>query len=124
MDFQSRDLTTVSRFITEGTAYVVDDKIKHNRRVFVLSYHLKGKAYDFYTQKVSMNNEQWSQQRDKLKRTYQNSKNGNNLHLQARGTLQYYWFQGVCKLFFKYINLVKDLYSPPSSLLIRKVLLF
>ena len=49
MDCQSRDLTTVSRFITEGTAYVVGDKVKHNWRVFVLSYHLKEKAYDFYT---------------------------------------------------------------------------
>lgn len=30
MDCQSRDLTTVSHFITEGTAYVVGDKVKHN----------------------------------------------------------------------------------------------
>ena len=27
-------------------------KVSRKRRVFVLSYHLKGKAYDFYTQEV------------------------------------------------------------------------
>ncbi|KAF8228767.1 hypothetical protein L208DRAFT_1042725, partial [Tricholoma matsutake] len=30
------------------------------QRVFVLSYYLKGKAYDFYTQKVAMNAYDWS----------------------------------------------------------------
>jgi len=89
----SADARAYHRFITEGTAYLVDGKVKRNRRVFVLSYYLKGKAYDFYTQKISMNNEEWNlkeffqamfdycfpvnyrtEQRDKLKRTYQNNK--------------------------------------------------
>jgi hypothetical protein len=89
----SADARSYHRFITEGTAYVVDGKVKRNRRVFVLSYYLQGKAYDFYTQKVSMNNEQWdlkdffkamfdycfpvnyrTEQRAKLRRTYQNNK--------------------------------------------------
>jgi len=89
----SADARAYHRFITEGTAYLVDGKVRRNRRVFVLSYYLKGKAYDFYTQKISMNNEEWNlkeffqamfdycfpvnyrtEQRDKLKRTYQNNK--------------------------------------------------
>jgi hypothetical protein len=27
-------------------------KVSHQQRIFVLSYHLKGKAYDFYTQEI------------------------------------------------------------------------
>jgi hypothetical protein len=66
----------------EGMAYLVDGKVKHWQQVFVLSYYLKGKAYDFYTQSV---NEQWTmfesmfdycfpvnyqtEQQDKLKRS-------------------------------------------------------
>ncbi|KAG1788018.1 uncharacterized protein HD556DRAFT_1245814, partial [Suillus plorans] len=41
------------RFITEGTAYVEDGNVPRGRRVFVLSYYLKGKAHDFYVRQVS-----------------------------------------------------------------------
>ena len=30
------------------------------RKVFLLSYYLTGKAYDFYTQKVAINEEEWT----------------------------------------------------------------
>jgi hypothetical protein len=81
------------RFVTEGTAYVIDGCVALDRQVFVLSYYLSGPAYDFYTQKVSMNFFEWTLsaffealfnycfpvnyrmvQRDKLKRAFQNDK--------------------------------------------------
>jgi hypothetical protein len=34
--------------------------VRGRRQVFLLSYYLTGKAYDFYTQKVAMNEEQWT----------------------------------------------------------------
>jgi hypothetical protein len=46
------DARSFHRFVTEGTDYVMAGKVSRQRRVFVLSYHLKGKAYDFYTQEV------------------------------------------------------------------------
>jgi len=48
------DARSFHRFVTEGTDYVISGKVSPRRRVFVLSYHLKGKAYDFYTQQVAM----------------------------------------------------------------------
>ncbi|KIM42784.1 hypothetical protein M413DRAFT_408828 [Hebeloma cylindrosporum] len=82
-----------NRFVTEGTTYVIDGRVPRNRRVFVLSYYLDGVAYDFYTQRVSMNFEEWTlqeffeelynycfpvnyrmEQRLKLKRCFQNDK--------------------------------------------------
>lgn len=81
------------RFVTEGTAYVIDGRVALDRQVFVLSYYMAGPAYDFYTQKVSMNFYDWTLsaffealfnycfpvnyrmvQRDKLKRAFQNDK--------------------------------------------------
>ena len=44
----------------ESDAYLRDGKVKHNRKVFLLSYYLTDKAYDFYTQKVAINEEQWT----------------------------------------------------------------
>ncbi|KAF8220603.1 hypothetical protein L208DRAFT_1332825, partial [Tricholoma matsutake] len=80
-------------FVTEGTDYVISGRVQKRRRVFVLSYYLKGKAYDFYTQKVAMNAYDWSlkqffeelfnycfpinycmKQRERLRKCFQNSK--------------------------------------------------
>jgi hypothetical protein len=36
----------------EGTDYVMAGKVSCQQHIFVLSYHLKGKAYDFYTQEI------------------------------------------------------------------------
>ncbi|KAF9471029.1 hypothetical protein BDN70DRAFT_763144, partial [Pholiota conissans] len=51
------------RFVTEGTAYVKDGKVHKKRRVFVLSYYLTAKAYDFYTQKVANKFDQYNLRR-------------------------------------------------------------
>ncbi|KAG5635146.1 hypothetical protein H0H81_012288 [Sphagnurus paluster] len=87
------DARSYHRSVTEGTAYVRDGKVKSKRQAFVLSYYLKGKAYNFYTQKVSVNSSQWTlqefyqelfnycfpinyrlKQREKLWRSFQNDK--------------------------------------------------
>ncbi len=87
------DARAYYRFLTEGTAYVTDGKVDPDRQVFILSYYLTGKAYDYYTQKVALNNDEWSlsdffeglfnycfpvnfrsEQRKKLKKTFQNEK--------------------------------------------------
>jgi hypothetical protein len=89
----SADARAFNRFVTEGTAYVVDGRVPRNRQVFVLSYYLDKIAYDFYTQKVSMNFSEWNlqeffeelfnycfpvnyrmEQRLKLKKCFQNEK--------------------------------------------------
>jgi hypothetical protein len=81
------------RFVTEGTAYVTDGNVPLERQIFVLSYHLSGTAYDFYTQKVANKFHQWTLstffnglfnycfpinyqtiQRGKLRRCFQNEK--------------------------------------------------
>jgi hypothetical protein len=46
------DVHSFHRFVMEGTDYVMAGKVSHQRHIFVLSYHLKGKAYDFYTQEI------------------------------------------------------------------------
>ena len=48
------------RFITEGTEYVRTGKVHRKKQAFILSHYLKGKAYDFYIQKVSTNYHEWS----------------------------------------------------------------
>ena len=53
------DAWSFHHFVTEGTDYVVLGKVAHHCHVFMLSYHLKGKAYDFYTQQVTMNVYAW-----------------------------------------------------------------
>ncbi|KAF9470906.1 hypothetical protein BDN70DRAFT_820718, partial [Pholiota conissans] len=89
----SPDARAFTRFVTEGTAYVLDGNVKKNRRVFVLSYYLTGRAYDFYTQKIAMSFDTVELQeffdklfdycfpinyrtevRKKLERTYQNNR--------------------------------------------------
>ncbi|KIJ98465.1 hypothetical protein K443DRAFT_123626 [Laccaria amethystina LaAM-08-1] len=70
-----------------------EETFQVNKQVFVLSYYLKGKAYNYYTQKVSMNYRDWTlweffeqmfnycfpvnyrmAQRQKLKKCFQNEK--------------------------------------------------
>jgi len=41
-------------------AYIEDNRIRAKRHAFALSYFLDGKAYDFYIQKVSRNEEEWT----------------------------------------------------------------
>ena len=41
------DAHAYHQFITEGTDYVTSGKVSKNWHAFVLSYYLKGKAYDF-----------------------------------------------------------------------------
>jgi len=48
------DAHAYNRFVTEGTAYVLDGRVPKKRQVFVLSYYLTGVAYDFCIQKVSL----------------------------------------------------------------------
>jgi len=88
------DARAYHRFVTEGTDYVTSGKVRKNRYAFVLSYYLKGKAYDFYTQSVSLNPHEWtlkeffvqlfyycfpsdyrSELREKLRKCFQNNKN-------------------------------------------------
>lgn len=54
------DSRAFNRFVTEGTTYVIDGRVRKDRQIFVLSYYLTGIAYDFYVQKVSMNFSQWN----------------------------------------------------------------
>ena len=87
------DSRAYHRFVTEGSDYVRTGKVSKKRRVFVLSYYLKGRAYDYYTQKVSLNVYDWTleqffeglfdycfpvnyrmKQREKLRRAFQNDK--------------------------------------------------
>ena len=87
------DARAYHRFVKESMAYVEDNRIKAKRRAFALSYFLDGKAYDFYIQKVSRDEENWTldefytelfnfcfplnyrmQMRKKLDRAYQNEK--------------------------------------------------
>ena len=44
----------------ESEAYLRDGKVKGRRRIFLLSYYLTDKAYDFYTQKVANNERDWT----------------------------------------------------------------
>ena len=54
------DARAYYRFVRESEAYLRDGKVRGSRRVFLLSYYLTGKAYDFYTQKVSSNEDEWT----------------------------------------------------------------
>lgn len=83
------DSRLFNRFVTEGTTYVLDGRVEPDRQVLRLSYYLKGIAYDFYMQRVSLNFDQWTlpqffeelfnycfpvnfrlEQRNKLQKTY------------------------------------------------------
>ncbi|KAF8799892.1 hypothetical protein BYT27DRAFT_7263507 [Phlegmacium glaucopus] len=54
------DTRAYHRFVRESEAYLRDGKVRGRRKVFLLSYYLTGKAYDFYTQKVSMDEANWT----------------------------------------------------------------
>ena len=54
------DVRAYHRFVRESDAYLRDGKVRSHRKVFLLSYYLTDKAYDFYTQKVAINEEQWT----------------------------------------------------------------
>jgi hypothetical protein len=54
------DARSYHRFVRESEAYLRDGKVRGRRKVFLLSYYLTGRAYDFYTQKVSLDEESWS----------------------------------------------------------------
>ena len=54
------DARAYHRFMKEGIAYLEDANIRPKRYAYTLSCYLSGKAYDFYTQKVSMNEENWT----------------------------------------------------------------
>ena len=56
----SVDVRAYHRFVREGDAYLRDGKVRGRRKVFLLSYYLTGKAYDFYTLKVAINEDQWT----------------------------------------------------------------
>ncbi|KAG6876194.1 hypothetical protein C0993_005032 [Termitomyces sp. T159_Od127] len=90
----SPDARAYYRFVMEGTDYVRMGKVAYKRRAFVLSRFLKGRAYDFYTQKVAMNPYGWDlqeffeemfdycfpinyqmEQRDKPRQAFQHDKN-------------------------------------------------
>ena len=60
------DARAYNRFVKEGTTYVLDGRVPRNRQVFVLSYYLDGIAYNFYTQKISMNFAEWRLQKNSL----------------------------------------------------------
>ena len=87
------DYHAFTRFVKESEVYLEDSRFKKERYIFKLSYFLKGTAYDFYLQRVKMNEEHWKlnefyrelfnfcfpfdyrmKLREKLDRTYQNDK--------------------------------------------------
>lgn len=57
------DLRAFHKFLTHGTAYVKYGYVERPRQVMVLSEFLTGKAYTFYTQRVSLNPERWGLQK-------------------------------------------------------------
>lgn len=54
------DARTYHRFVRESEAYLRDGRVKGRRRIFLLSYYLTDKAYDFYMQKVANDEERWT----------------------------------------------------------------
>jgi len=54
------DVRAYHQFIREGDAYLRDGKVRGHQKIFLLSYYLMGKVYDFYTQKVAINEEHWT----------------------------------------------------------------
>ncbi|KAG6874962.1 hypothetical protein C0992_005778 [Termitomyces sp. T32_za158] len=57
------DLRSFHKFLTHGTSYVKYGYVERRRQVIVLSEFLTGKAYIFYTQRVSINPEKWDLQK-------------------------------------------------------------
>ncbi|KAJ7825613.1 hypothetical protein B0H13DRAFT_2374861 [Mycena leptocephala] len=58
----SPDAFAYHRFIREGSAYVRMGRVPAEQQIFMLSYHLEGKAADFYNHKVVKNEAEWSLQ--------------------------------------------------------------
>ena len=56
----SADARSYHRFVRESEAYLRDGKVRGRRRIFLLSYYLADKAYDFYTQKVANHERDWT----------------------------------------------------------------
>ena len=54
------DAHAYHRFVKESEVYLWDGKVRCWHKVFVLLYYLAGKAHSFYTQKVSINEEEWT----------------------------------------------------------------
>jgi hypothetical protein len=55
----SVDARAYHRFVEESMAYLIDGRVSTDRHISILSHYLTGRAYDFYTQKVSLNKESW-----------------------------------------------------------------
>ncbi|KAJ7450504.1 hypothetical protein B0H11DRAFT_2331061, partial [Mycena galericulata] len=89
----SPDAFLYHRFVREGSTYVQMGRVPAHQQIFFLSYHLEGKAADFYNRKVVKNEDEWIlqdffwglfnycfpldyriQQRDRLNNCYQNEK--------------------------------------------------
>jgi len=87
------DSRIFNRFVRESQAYLKAYGVPRKEQAFTLSYFLEGKAYNFYVQKVSLNEAKWSlsdfytglfnfsfpinyrmQMRKKLDKYYQNDK--------------------------------------------------
>ncbi|KAF4597350.1 hypothetical protein EYR40_007802 [Pleurotus pulmonarius] len=54
------DLTQFYRFVSDGTAYLKEGGVRKKFRVRKLATFLKGRAYDYYLQQVSMNPGIWT----------------------------------------------------------------
>ena len=54
------DVRDYHQFMRESDAYLWDGKVWGHWKVFLLSYYLTGKAYDFYTQKVAIDEDRWT----------------------------------------------------------------
>jgi hypothetical protein len=55
----SVDACAYHRFVEESTAYLIDGHVSTDHHISILSHYLTGRAYDFYTQKVSLDKESW-----------------------------------------------------------------
>ena len=58
----SVDPRSYHQFIMEGEAYLCDGKVWPRQQVRLLAHYLKGKAYDFFMQKVATDSESWDLQ--------------------------------------------------------------
>ena len=56
----SADVRAYHRFVHESDTYLWDGKVRGQWKFFLLLYYLTGKACDFYTQKVAINEEEWN----------------------------------------------------------------
>ena len=54
------DVRAYHWFVRESDAYLWDGKVRGQQKVFLLSYYLTDKAYNFYTQKVTIDKDHWT----------------------------------------------------------------